>query len=379
MTMRVWVLGIVVLVAACSEKRPPPPPPPPLPKKPAKVAPPETKPPKPSPAQKRRARRAELWKQKAALEAQIAELEQARAELVKRQEEERAGLPQVDLRIRQRFMRYTRDARDAAHKLELMERRIEELEQRVAGAMTGKLKELREQRAEVEQRQNEILNAWQRSLEEASLGKVEESPVKQDLDLVRAVKRQWFAVSVPARRGRVKFGEKTKINKGFRAWLAEVPARKQIVAQALAWMRGRRRSPDAYDYTNLDFYVLLELLEDDLDRKNVAVEQTELKKNRARLDRIRRELDAVEQQISDQMAEGGDELSEYDDLLDRLPDARENASHLATRVEEWAGIFRELEAFRARQLEEEDALLQPLREARRELKLVQRELRPLGR
>ncbi|MHC4494092.1 MAG: hypothetical protein ACYTDU_21080, partial [Planctomycetota bacterium] len=138
------------------------------------------------------------------------------------------------------------------------------------------------------------------------------------------------------------------------------------------------RTPDTYDFTNLDFYILLELLEDSLDRLNIAVENKELKRNRARLEQIQKELDTVEQRLNDHMAEGGHELSEYEDLLDRLPGARENASYLSTRVAEWARIFAEVEKIHTRQTKEADVARAALEHAREQLERVRRELRPLS-
>jgi chromosome segregation ATPase len=329
-------------------------------------------------AERRKARRAELQKQEEELEERVKELERARKEMAERHTKEDAGLVEIDVRIRRRFLQYIRDARDAEHKLERMVKRFRELENVVQSGATGKLQDLRDARDEIEKRRDEIQNAWQRSQDEARLGKIEESPVKKDLYLVRAVKRQWFAISAPARRGRPKSTEKRTINRSFRAWLKEVPARKQIVVRVLAQPLGPKRTPDTYDFTNLDFYILLELLEDSLDRLNIAVENKELKRNRARLEQIQKELDTVEQRLNDHMAEGGHELSEYEDLLDRLPGARENASYLSTRVAEWARIFAEVEKIHTRQTKEADVARAALEHAREQLERVRRELRPLS-
>jgi hypothetical protein len=379
-----WAATVAFLAFACGEQRGPPPPPP-APRKAATPKPkkaPAVKPPAVDPAAAKvrdEAQRTELGKKRTALVARIAELTRIQQETEARLEQERAGLPRIDTRVRRRFMQYVQDARTAEHKLHRMEQRFQELEKVAKSGLTGKLKKLTDQRDAIEKRRAEIENAWLRALDESHHGRVKESPVKKELYLVRAVKRQWFAVSGPARRGKLKSGDKWRILKTFRGWLDEVPARKSVVAKALAQpLAPKGKTPANYDYTDLEFYILLELLEDSLDRANIVLENKELKENRSKLEQIRRESDTVVQAIHDSMAEGGSELSEYLDLLDRLPTARENASYLSTRIVEWERIFREIGEIDARHAKENEEAHAALDKARRELDLVETELRRLG-
>lgn len=374
-----WVATVAFLALACSERAPPPPPPPATPRveAPQPKRDPAVKPPAADTADE--ARRTELRAKRAALVGRIAELKRSQSEIGERHARERDGLPRIDTRMRRRFLQYVNDARTAEHKLRRMEQRFQELEKVAKSGLTGKLKKLTEKRDAIEQRRIEIENAWLRSLDESQKGRVKESPVKKELYLVRAVKRQWFAVSGPARRGKMRSGDKWRILKDFRAWLDEVPARREVVAKALAQPLGpKRKTPDNYDFTDLDFYILLELLEDRLDRENIVLENKELKENRAKLEQIRKELGAVVQEISDSTAEGGDDLSEYLDLDSRLPVARENATYLSTRIVEWERVFREIGEIGARQAQETSNAASALERTRRELTLVETELRRLG-
>ena len=377
-----WAATIALLALACGERRPPPPAPPAAPKvAPSKTQPqkePAAKPPAAAPDVAKAPDEAELRKKLTELVGKIAELESTRKEIAERHTQERTGLPRIDTRVRRSFLQYVHDARTAEHKLHRMEQRFRELEKVAKSGLTGKLKDLTDKRDAIELRRLEIDNAWQRTLDEVQRGKVKESPVKEELYLVRAVKRQWFAVSGPARRGKMKSGDKWRILKDFRAWLAQVPARKQVVAKALIQPLGpKHKTPDNYDFTDLDFYILLELLEDSLDRKNIVIENRELKENRAKLERIRAEFDAVVQAINDALAEGGNELAEYLELQGRLPTARENATYLSTRTVEWERIFREIGEIDARQTRESEEAVVALEQARRALSLVETELRRL--
>jgi len=375
-----WAATIAFLALACDERRAPPPPPPEA-KKVEAAKPPEQPPAKPPAAAPDVAKppvEADLRKKLTELVGKIAELERERREIEERHVQERAGLPRIDTRTRRSFLQYVHDARTAEHKLHRMEQRFAELEKVAKSGLTGKLKELTDKRNAIELRRLEIDNAWQRTLDEVEHGKVKESPVKEELYLVRAVKRQWFVVSGPARRGKLNSDARWKILKGFRAWLSEVPARKQVVAKALAQPLGpKHKTPDNYDFTDLNFYILLELLEDDLDRKNIVIENLELKENRAKLERIRAEFDAVVQAINDALSEGGTELTEYLDLLGRLPTTRENATYLSTRTVEWERIFKEIGEIDARHAKEAEAAAVALDQTRRALSVVETQLRRL--
>lgn len=379
MRKRGWAAAVTLLALACGEQRRPPPPPPAPPVAKAKPEPaPAVRPPPAADAPDER-QRTELRSQRAELAGRIAELGRALKELEARHARERAGLPKIDTPARRRFLRYVEDARTAEFRLRRAEQRLQQLESVAKRELTGKLKELTDRRDEIEQRRAVIDNVWQRALDKTRYGKIEESPVKAELYCLRAVKRRWFDVSVPARQGRLTADTRRKILQGFRAWLDEVPARKQVVAKALAQPLGpKRKTPDDYDFTDLDFYILLEVLEDTLDRQNIALENRELAESRRKLAQIRTELGAVTQEINEALAEGGSELAEYLELLGRLPTTRENASYLAGRVMEWARIFRQIGELDARQAKEREEAEAALTRARRELAHVEAELRRLG-
>ncbi|HEX5135876.1 MAG TPA: hypothetical protein VFY93_02810 [Planctomycetota bacterium] len=327
-------------------------------KKPVEPAQPPA-PPAPDPA--------EIKKKRDELKAKVAEIEKARKDLEARHAEEKKGLPDLSM-LRRTYIQAIVDARTKENELQRMLERQEELKRFAESAVSDKLKGLRETRKEIVTRQEAIQDAWRKSVQDDQLGVVEESPVKKDLDTLRAVKGQWFAATPLARRGTAKDGEKKIINEGFRGWLGEVPDRKRVVGAVLGLPQAPKgKTPDSYDFTDLKFFLLLQLMEQQMEKQNVAVEKKELVENLKKLDAIQAELDAVDAKIHEQVVEGGDEFQEYEDILSRLPLVQESASYLSTRVAELRGTLKQIDELKERQSQEEDDLLRSLEQARKEL------------
>jgi hypothetical protein len=363
--MRKRVLWLVLFAAACGKKEPPAPEPAaaPPPQQPA-VEPPPPAPPAPSDEERKRKR--------AELEAKVKELEATKKALLARHEKEREGLP-APSKLRDSYLQAIRDATKKEADLERMRQRQQELKGLAESAARGKLKELREERAKVDERRRAIQDAWRQSMEDASQGAVEESPFKKDLDTVRAVKKQWLLATPAARRGTAKESERRIISDGFRGWLAESTDRKRVVADILGLpLAPKGKTPDTYDFTDLKFFVLLEVMEERLERQNIAVEKKELSENRVKLDAIQKELDAIDEKIREQMLAGGEELQEYEDLVDRLPRVQDSASYLSTRVAELRAVLKQLDETKERQAREETEADAALDKARKELQALGR-------
>jgi hypothetical protein len=301
------------------------------------------------------------------LKAKVAELEKAVKDLEARHAQELAGLPEVGL-LRRTYTQAILDARKKEAELEGMLERQNELKKLAESSVRGKLKELRDERTKISARKDAIQDAWRQSTQDAEHGAVEESPVKKDLDTIRAVKRQWFAATPLARRGAAKESERKIINDGFRGWLGEVPDRKRVVGQVLGLPQAPKgKTPESYDFTDLKFFLLLELMEAQIEKQNIAVEKKELIENRKKLDAIQAELDAIDGKIHEQMVEGGDELQEYEELIDRLPLVQQSASYMSERVGVLKATLNQIDEMRQRQSGEEDAALKAIEQARKDL------------
>ena len=362
--MRNRVLLIALLLApACGKKKAPAAPPQPAPVEKhaeAQPPPPQAPPPPPPDAEEQKRKRAEAAEKVRKLESDL-------KEMAARHEAERKGLPEI-APLRRTYIQAITDARSKESELAGLQERYQELKKFAESAVRGKLKELRDERDKIKARQDAIQDAWKKSLADVQGGAVDESPVKKDLDTVRAVKVQWFAATPLARRGTAKESERKTINDGFRGWLGEVPDRKRVVGQVLSQpLAPKGKTPETYDFTDLKFYILLELMQEQLERQNIVVEKKELSEGREKLEAIAKELDAADEKIREQMLAGGEELQEYEELLDRLPAVQDLAKSLSTRVTELNGILKQVAEMKERQEREENDADAALEAAKREL------------
>ncbi len=359
------LLLLVLLAPACGKKQKPPPvgaPPQPVAAQPQEppAPPPQAPPPStPEPADPKR---------RADAQAKVRELEKAIKDMEARHAEEKKGLPEMG-QLRSTYIQAIRDARAKESELAGMQERYEQLKKVAESAARGKLKELREERGKIEERKSVILGAWRQSQEDVAMGTVTESPVKKDLDTVRAVKQQWFVATPLARRGTAGDSEKRIINEGFRGWLGDVPDRRRVVGQVLAQpLAPKGKTPDTYDFTDLSFFILLELMQEQLERQNIVVEKKELSESRVKIEAIDKELDAVDEKIREQMLAGGEELQEYEELVERLDGVRQTAAYLSTRVGELNGILKQVVELKERQSREMDEMDRALEAAKKELR-----------
>lgn len=358
MRNRVLLLSFL-LAPACGQKEKPAPAQ--QQQKPAAQPPPPQAPPPPEPDS------AETKRKRAEAEAKVQQVEKTLKEMEARHADEKKGLPEV-APLRRSYIQAITDARSKESELAGLQERHAELKKLAESAVRGKLKELREERAKIQARYDAIDGAWKKSREDVATGTVEESPVKRDLDTVRAVKQQWFLATPLARRGTAKESERKIISDGFRGWLGEVTDRKRVAGQVLAQPLGPKgKTPDTYDFSDLDFFILLELMQEQLERQNIVVEKKELTESRGKLDAIQKELDAVDEKIRKQTLEGGEDLQEYEELLDRLPGVQQLASGLSARVAALSESLKQVAEVKERQAREEGEMDAALAAAKKEL------------
>jgi len=329
-------------------------------------------------ALERQARVDALRAKRDAAKKRVAELERAYKTLIKEGDAKRAELPDIP-KLRRRFVALLQDRNVEASKLRTMEKRFAKLRKLAESRITGELKRLRAEQQALDKRYEEVHSGWLRDLEEANQHLVEESPVKRDLDTLRKLKTKWLEASQVARAGRAGARERGIINDGFRSWLAQAPARGALVERILsASAAAKGKTEKTYDFTKLDFYVLLEMFEDDLDRRNIAVEKKVLTENYAKLAAIQAKLDALREKIAQKMQEGGGELEEFDDLQRRLPGERSKVAGLEAAVTQYGRIFNDAQAKSDALDKAEDDADQALRKAKQDLRDAIRALREFG-
>ena len=126
---------------------------------------------------------------------------------------------------------------------------------------------LRGKEDELEEELETLRAAFSRMLR---MPELDETPVARNLKTIRAVRDRWLADTTEARaRGAPRV--RAAVNKSFRAWLGEDENRGRVAALALEKSRKKPKLA-RYDFTKTEFFLFCQLLEDELDRKNVAVE-----------------------------------------------------------------------------------------------------------
>ena len=327
-------------------------------------------------AERRAVQRAELRTRKSELAMRVKEAERAVAELEDRQQEELASQPPTS-KARRIYAQTKRDAARKVADLQRMEKRLKDLEGFAQSKEAGELKAMRAKRGGIQARYDKALSGWQQTIADRQHGVVEASPVKRDLDTLRAMRVKWFEATPTARRGTAGASARKIINNGFRSWLNEKPERKQLCSRVLT-QPDTRGTPDGYDFCNLEFYLLMELLEDQLDRANVAVERKELTQTEARLQEIQEELDVVDEQIELKMQAGGPEFEEYLDLKGRIKTVRNITDQLVRSRDAWEQLYMAATSIRDRHTRESEEANEALEAARKKLVETDRKLRGLG-
>jgi hypothetical protein len=271
-------------------------------------------------------------------------------------------------------MRLMRDSATASGRLATMERQYEELEATVAKTkVSGELKALQDKLRAADERYWKAHSGWVASREEAKFSPIEESPVKRELDVLRAVRTEWLRATPMARRGSVGAKEQKIINDAFRVWVNEQAERKKVVKAIL------KKDPTGYDFTNLDFFLLLSVRELALDKLNIVEEKRVLDESKKKLEVIEAELDKIRNEVAEKLSEGGGDLERYQDLASRMPAQRTKAADLKRMVESYQETFADIEATKERHLKEQDEGARALEAAEKELRQVDKELRKLRR
>ncbi|MHC4938758.1 MAG: hypothetical protein ACYTHK_07305 [Planctomycetota bacterium] len=336
------------------------------------------KPAQPDPAELERKRQqaaAEAAKKKAALEAEksklldeIAELEKKQKSMLAAHEAEAAGLPDK-IKLRRILSGLIRDTGVKRSIYETDKKRLEELEKEVRASATGEIKDLEKQIAKKDKEYNDILSGAKAERVNADLGIVEETQVQKEIRTLREAKERWFLATRDTRRG--KTAAKSKAAREFKSWFGGDELRRAVVAKALP----KGKTADSYDFSELEFYLYLELLEDTLDRQNVAEEKEVLSENDKKLAAIENEMDALNEKLADLMTQGGGALEEYTDIKSRIKSEREEAEGLERQLEQMREAFIEADKALERHETEEYELEQLMEKKKKQLAAVRKQLR----
>ena len=332
---------------------------------------------KPAPA-KPRIDRAALEKQRAELEAKLAALLGRRKEMEARHARELADLPSTDeiADVRRRASSLRRDAMRSTQKMRRMERRFAELKKQAEAALTGSIKALREKEKGIAGRLKGANAIWSKARARDRLGGEAVSPVQVDLDTIRAIKTKWFELTPEARRSRLASDRRKAVNDSFRGWIGGEPKRKEICAKILAQpLAPKGLTVARYDFTRLDFFVMLELLENEIDKLNIAVEKKVSAEQENKVDAINAELEAIREQITKAMQAGGSELEEYVDLKARIKTARSLDERIRTEYELTSEVMNQVLTARDKVRKETDEMEEAAKQLQRELAGVMRKLR----
>jgi chromosome segregation ATPase len=313
-------------------------------------------------------KKAALEEEKTRLINEIAELETKQKSMVAAHEAEAAGLPDKSKlrRIVSQLVRYVSQKRSI---YETNQKRIDALEKEVRDSATGEIKELKKQIAKKDQEYNDILSGAKAERVNADLGIAEETQVQKEIRTLREAKQEWFAATKDTRRG--KASAKSQAASKFKGWFQSDELRKAVVAKALP----KGKTADGYDFSELDFYLYLELLEDSLERLNVAEEKEVLSENDKKLVAIEKQLDALNEALADKMTAGGGALEEYTELTKNIKSEKEVAEGLERQLEQMREAFVEADKALERHETEEYELSQALEAKQKRLKAVRKQLR----
>jgi chromosome segregation ATPase len=313
-------------------------------------------------------KKAALEEEKTKLINEIAELETKRKSMVAAHEAEAAGLPEKS-KLRRIVSGLIRDSVSKRSIYETNQKRIDALEKEVRDSATGEIKELKKQIAKKDKEYNDILSGAKAERVNADLGIAAETQVQKEIRTLREAKQEWFTATRDTRRG--KASAKSQAASKFKGWFQTDELRKAVVAKALP----KGKTADSYDFSELDFYLYLELLEDTLERLNVAEEKEVLSENDKKLVAIEKVLDELNDSLAEKMTAGGGALEEYTELTKNIGDDKETAEGLERQLEQMREAFLEADKAIERHETEEYELDQALEAKQKRLKAVRKQLR----
>ncbi|MGH7162484.1 MAG: hypothetical protein ACREID_03285, partial [Planctomycetota bacterium] len=335
----------------------------------------------PAPAKDGRAERlAELKAKEVELAAALEQHEKAMEELVARQEQERAALGDFSS-ARSYYRNLVAEARGLRANVQILEERLAKVERAAAGSIHPQLVALRKAKENTESALDDAVSLRKVAQAEAGVGRVDEAPVAKDLRALREVREAWVDATPAARAKTPPGSAKSEINQKFRTWLKADPLRFAVTEQALRQpAAGTGQTIDKYDFTALGFFLLLQFLEDDLDRKNIEVERKELQETRAKVEALEAERDRIEAQLRAlEEQEGGDEARAYEDLRRQLAHQRKMEERVAERVAFYRDTLKQDTETRERHAKEAAEAETRLDQAKEELLATRRAIRELKR
>ncbi|MEE8107007.1 MAG: hypothetical protein V3T86_15840 [Planctomycetota bacterium] len=266
-----------------------------------------------------------------------------------------------------------RELRESSRQLRVAKKQVEHFEKKLGPlnpvyvAAQKQLEELHAKSDALDEQIDDMRAEFSRRLLNPQL---HESPAAKALSAIREVQREWMTVTHEARAKKPSGTKKRKLNAAFRAWVSEDAVRTDVVGRALAAGLEKRKTDTArFDFTDLSFFVLCQIVENDLDKSNVAVERDLMAEQRAKESVLVAEADKLQIEISDlENSPAMIEMAEKQDIILRLDNLREKRSTAQGRVDDLEVRLKPDRAMRERHTEEEAVVAASVRETEKLLR-----------
>ncbi len=244
--------------------------------------------------------------------------------------EQSANITTIQMQARRTRAETNRAKGDVAR----IEKRLEEL-QGAAGS-GGELSRLQKQRDKLESKLDDAIFDRRKATVEGDVGVVEESPVARELRSLRMMQDKWFEVTAGARAQGIEGAARQKLTDAYRAWLAEDDTRQALARRALERAPEGQRDVAKYDFSSLDFFLLCQLLEAELDKRNIERAKKEGGKLKKLVTGLEAQIRKLDEQIESlEEGAGGEDLTEYAELQQRLKDRKKAHTYADKKAQLW--------------------------------------------
>ncbi len=283
-----------------------------------------------------------------ALDARMVELKQARREtarafkqarreqdaLLEKHTAERRELSANIMTIQLQARRTRAEANNARGEIARIEKRLEALSG--AAGSGGELSRLRKERDKIESKLDDAIFDRRKATVEGDVGVVEESPVARELRSLGVMQGKWFEMTAEARANGIEGAARKKLGDAYRAWLKEDDTRQELARRALARAPEGQRDVGKYDFSSLDFFLLCQLLEAELDKRNIERAKKEGEKLKKLVNGLEAEIRELDKQIENlEEGAGGEDLTEYAELQQRLKGRKSAQKYAEKKAQQW--------------------------------------------
>ena len=283
-----WVALVfgLLIVAACAKEAPPPTPVVPTPE-PVALPEPETD---SAPDADREAKLDALRKQIRDLRDEIQRRNEESENLYHRHREEFDKLGDLS-GLRAESRRRTSEANRARNQLSYYRKKMGPVDP----AVEALAKEAERREGVIDKREDALADLQREAARTLLRPELHETPAAKDLRCIRAIRERWLEATIELRAGKPSIRQRKLVREEMRAWIDDDANRKRVAARAVALDPKARSTLGGYDYSRDLFFVLCQMLEDELDRANVLIELDRLAEMRAKIDALTARVDEAEE------------------------------------------------------------------------------------